>query len=112
VGLVWGAFHFVYDFGGQMTAIVIILTLIRRLYITVAMSYALAWLTIRSRSVLPAALAHGFYNILLDLPVHTSPWLTPALWATCAWLLFRYFPAETAEPEGTVDRGPTLEPAV
>jgi len=112
VGLVWGAFHFISDFRGETTAIVIILTLIQRLYVTLALSYVLAWLTIRSRSVLPAALAHGFYNIFLNLPVPTSPWLLPALWAACAWLLFRYFPVKTAEPEATVDHGPTLEPAI
>jgi membrane protease YdiL (CAAX protease family) len=112
VGLVWGAFHFSGDFHSNMTAAVVVARVFRRLYMTVALSYVLAWLTIRSRSVLPAALAHGFYNIFLNLPVQTSPWLMPALWAACAWVLFRYFPVETPEPEVTAEHGPTLEPAI
>jgi membrane protease YdiL (CAAX protease family) len=112
VGLVWSAFHFMSDFKGQMTATVIILTLIERFCMAVAQSYVLAWLTIRSRSVLPAAFAHGFYNIFLNLPVHTSWWLMPALWAGCAWVLFRYFPVEAADESVAAEAGPTLEPAV
>ena len=112
VGLVWGAFHFISDFKGQMTATVIILTLIRRLFTTIALSYVLAWLTIRSRSVLAAAFAHGFYNIFLNLPVHTSWWLMPALWAACAWVLFRYFPVEATDESAVAEAGPTLEPAI
>jgi membrane protease YdiL (CAAX protease family) len=111
VGLVWGAFHFISDFRGQLTTTIIILTLTRRLCMTVALSYVLAWLTIRSGSVLPAALAHGFYNIFLNLPVHTSPWLMPALWAACAWFLFRYFPVAEVNEGVPVESGPTLEPA-
>jgi membrane protease YdiL (CAAX protease family) len=111
VGLVWGAFHFSGDYHANMTAAVVVATLVGRLYMTVALSYVLAWLTIRSRSVLPAALAHGFYNVFLNLPVQTSRWLMPALWAACAWILFRYFPVETAESEATSEPGPTLEPA-
>ncbi len=111
VGLVWGAFHFISDFRGQMTATIILLTLTRRLYMTVALSYVLAWLTIRSRSVLPAALAHGFYNIFLNLPVYTSPWLMSALWAACAWILFRYFPVAAVVEGVPLEPGPTMEPA-
>ena len=112
VGIVWGAFHFSVDFRSNMGAASVAVTLIWRLYMTVALSYVLAWLTIRSRSVLPAALAHGFYNIFLNLPVQTSPWLMPALWSACAWILFRYFPVETTGPEVTAEHGPTFEHAV
>lgn len=111
VGIVWGASHFSGDFHSNMDAASIAVTPIWRLYMTVALSYVLAWLTIRSRSVLPAALAHGFYNIFLNLPVHISPWLMPALWGASAWILFRYFPVQTVESEVTPEPGPTLEPA-
>jgi membrane protease YdiL (CAAX protease family) len=112
VGLVWGAFHFTYDFRGEMTATVIILTILGRLYMTVVLSYVLAWLTIKSRSVLPAALAHGFYNIFLFMPGKEPGWLIVSFWAGCAWVLFRYFPVEADDESVAAETGPTLEPAI
>ncbi|MBZ5696063.1 MAG: CPBP family intramembrane metalloprotease [Acidobacteriia bacterium] len=112
VGLVWGAFHFSGDFHIYMTADVVVVTIVHRLCVMVALSYVLAWLTIRSKSVLPAALAHGFYNIFLKLPVHASPWLMPILWAACGWILFRYFPVEPTDEDAATEYGPTLEPVV
>jgi membrane protease YdiL (CAAX protease family) len=111
VGIVWGAFHFSGDFHANMTVAVVVVTLVRRLCLTVAQSYVLAWLTIRSKSVLPAALAHGFYNIFLHLPLHPIIWLWPVLWAGCGWILFRYFPVEAPDSGAVAEPGPTLEPA-
>jgi membrane protease YdiL (CAAX protease family) len=112
LGLVWGAFHFSGDFHSNMNAGIVLFALIHRLYTTVALSYVLGWLTIRSRSVLPAALAHGFYNIFLNVSVHTPFWLMPALWAACAWILFRYFLVQAADESVAAEPGPTLEPAI
>jgi membrane protease YdiL (CAAX protease family) len=100
VGLVWGAFHFSSDISFVMTPVDIVLTLVRRLYMTVALSYVLGWLTIRSRSIWPAALAHGFYNIFLALPDKGPVWLIPTLWAACGWILFEYFPVEVDDGGG------------
>lgn len=106
VGLVWGAFHFASDIHGQRTAVAVMLQVLWRLCMTISQSYVLAWLTIRSRSVLPAALTHGSYNILLQMPVRASIWTIPLLWAACAWLLFRYFPVvEAADAEVAAEPG-------
>jgi membrane protease YdiL (CAAX protease family) len=112
VGLVWGAFHFAGDIRGHMTAVVLILRILWRLCLTISQSYVLAWLTIRSRSVLPAALTHGSYNILLLMPIRVSIWTIPLLWAACAWVLFRYFPVEADDESVAAETGPTLEPAI
>lgn len=111
LGVVWGAFHFSFDIRSGMTAGAVAIAVVRRLYMAISLSYVLAWLTIRSGSVLPAAVAHGVYNILLFVPVQPSSWLLFALWGACAWVLFRYFPVEVAAPDVNTDAGPTLEPA-
>ena len=111
LGVVWGAFHFSGDFGYRMNAVAILIALVRRLYLTVAQSYTLAWLAIRSRSILPAALAHGFYNIFLRIPVSTPLSIMPALWAVCGWVLFRYFPVDETRQEVAAGSGTTLQAA-
>jgi len=73
----------------------------RRLIETVSQSYVLAWLTIRGRSVLPAALAHAVFNmfVLNEMPVHSSLWLLIALWGAAGIVLFRYFPPQPDQGE-------------
>jgi membrane protease YdiL (CAAX protease family) len=110
LGLVWGAFHFSFDIHSPMTAGAVAVAVVHRLYMAISLSYVLAWMTIRSRSVLPAALAHGFYNIFLYLPVKSPSWLLFTLWAISAWVLFRYFPVQETEPDGAAV-GSALEPA-
>ncbi|MGA7853194.1 MAG: type II CAAX endopeptidase family protein [Candidatus Acidiferrales bacterium] len=96
VGVVWGAFHFFWDFNSSMTAREVGIKLIVRLAGTISLSYVLAWVTIRSGSILPAAAAHGTYNIFItgrSLPLHDPPWLSILLWTVGGIALFRYFPS-------------------
>jgi membrane protease YdiL (CAAX protease family) len=66
-----------------------------------ALNFVLAWLTLRSQSVLPAAIAHTLYNVLVFSP--NGPQfagkgvLRVALWAALAYLLFRYWPVPSGE---------------
>lgn len=109
LGIVWGAFHFSGDFGYSTTQSGILVHIARRLSATVAYSYPLAWLTLRSRSVLPAAVAHATLNIFIldySLPERTSSWLLIALWGVLGYVLFRYFPPLLDEV-ATTDTGPT-----
>lgn len=66
-------------------------------FMCVTLSFVLAWLTLRSGSVVPAAIAHTVYNILIfsafGLPFAGKSTLRIALWAVLAYLLFRYRPA-------------------
>jgi hypothetical protein len=77
---------------------------------TVVSSLAIAWLTIWSESILPAAVAHAVYNIFIvyHSPQHTDPWwLSAILWAIVGYVLLRYFPPPTA---GDVDDQPDISP--
>lgn len=101
VGIVWGAFHFFGDASGIATLGGLSLRLSRRLVETVSQSYVLAWLTIRGRSVLPAALAHAVFNMFVThvLPVSPSLWLLIALWGAAGIVLFRFFSPEPDQGE-------------
>jgi membrane protease YdiL (CAAX protease family) len=98
VGLVWGAFHFSWDFRHiPMTDFHVFKVMAWRLADTVAMGFVLSWITLRSRSILPAAIAHGFHNIFLEsLHTITTPaWFAVLLWVILAYFLFRRWPPVT-----------------
>lgn len=107
VAIVWTAFHFAGDFNSGMTAAAVGLDMLSRFSLLTAQSFVLAWLTIRSRSVVPAALMHAGYNALYFAYVGTAaraPFLvTVALWATLAIILFRYFPLESIDEDAQLD---------
>lgn len=99
VGIVWSAFHFPSDFAFSRLAVSdAILKLAFRLFVCIPLSFVLGWLTLETGSVLAAALAHTFYNVLIysDLgpPFAGKDWLRAGLWAALAWLLFRYWPVK------------------
>jgi membrane protease YdiL (CAAX protease family) len=116
VGIVWGAFHFAFDFGSSLTAAGILIHIVQRLSETIAQSYVLGWLTIRSRSILPAAVAHGIFNVTVvsafsQQPVRTPLWIVIAAWAIVGYLLFRYFPAPAADEDTATDPSTNYEAA-
>jgi len=95
VGVVWGAFHFCWDFKPSMTPRDVGIQLVVRLATMVSVSYVLAWLTIRSDSILPAALAHAIYNMFIigsSFPFSNPYWLTILSWSVAGFSLFRFFP--------------------
>ena len=95
VGIVWGAFHFSSDFAGMYSAAEILRRMVLRLAEMVALSFPLAWLTIRSKSILPAAIAHTANNMLVLNPeqrIYTPAWLLALLWGALGFILFVYFP--------------------
>ena len=101
LGLVWGAFHFSGDFSYHMSDGQVFVELARRLSWGVAFSVVLAWLTIRSESILPAAISHAVYNMFVfaDLPARTPYWFYVPLFAFVGYVLFRFWPpAPTGEP--------------
>lgn len=113
VGLIWGAFHFSWNFHSTMTDQRVLLTLSERLLGTVVLSYVLAWLTIQSKSILPAGIAHATYNIFItdySFTFRTPWWLAIVLWAAVGYLLFRYFPpTKPAEPTAlSLPQGPVV----
>lgn len=116
VGVVWGASHYFWDFNSYMTARDVGVGLVGRLVGTICLSYVLAWLTIRSESVLPAAVAHAGYNAFLtsrSLPTHNPQWLTLPLWAVTGFVLLRFFPPTSpiSVPELDIQPAPEPEPS-
>jgi membrane protease YdiL (CAAX protease family) len=67
-----------------------------RLLSSLGLCFVAGWLTLRTRSVLPAALAHGLCNIVGVSPFGpTFPGIGPVidiLWIALAYALFRYWP--------------------
>jgi membrane protease YdiL (CAAX protease family) len=95
VGVVWAAFHFVTDsWGGSSSQALIHLA--TRIALVVALSYPLAWLVMKSRSIVPSVIGHAVYNItvagyvIYDTPV----WLTFLLLGATGYLMFRFDPPE------------------
>jgi membrane protease YdiL (CAAX protease family) len=113
VGVVWGAFHYVWDFNPSMTVSDVCVGLVARLLVTVSLSYVLAWLTIRSGSILPAALAHAIYNLGWSLPIHSPRWLTLLLWAATGFVLLRFFlpPSYATVAVTAIPQAPEPEPS-
>jgi len=113
VGIVWGAFHFYFDSHSRETAGEVPIEIARRLLEAIAQSYVLGWLVIRSRSILPAAIAHAVFNMFLmpGIPVYTPIWLSIGLWAAVAYVLFRYFPPQRLVDDSHLVSPPMKEPA-
>jgi len=99
VGIVWAAFHFFSDFSFmRYTGLAVPLQLSFRVLMCVSLSFVLGWLTLRSGSIIPAAIAHTLYNVLAysDLgPVFPGKNIVVVgFWAIGAYLLFRYWPVK------------------
>jgi membrane protease YdiL (CAAX protease family) len=111
VGIVWAAFHFFSDFSfSRTTDLTVLEHLGMRMFMCTTLSYVLGWLTLRSRSVIPATVAHALYNILVFsdfgplFPGKDN--VRVSLWAVLAWVLFRYWPVD---PEGSPELSPELQ---
>ncbi len=110
VGLTWSAFHFLGDFLRMTEDYQIFLQLFFRITSCIAISYVLGWLTLRSRSIWPAALAHGFSNVWIfamtySLDGQQRPFLrrmiVTACWGLLGFALFRFWPP-SSEVDGSV----------
>lgn len=117
VGIVWGAFHFAFDFHSSVTTAGVLTHMFQRLAEAVAQSYVLGWLTIRSRSILPATVAHGVFNVTVvaafsQQPVRTPLWIVIAAWAVVGYLLFRYLPVSVMDEDAPSDATPDYEAAL
>ena len=99
VGIVWAAVHFHSDVSFSRATITGVLTILgSRVAVCLVLNYVLGWLTLRFSSIIPAALAHGFYNVLVfsefDPPFPGKAALRLGLWAVLTCALFRYWPPQ------------------
>jgi len=116
VGMVWAAFHFFSDFSfTRATNLMVLEYLGMRVFMCVTLSFVLGWLTLRSGSVIPAAVAHTLYNVLVfsnsGPPFPGKDIVRVSLWAVLAYALFHYWPvrAEDSQPASEL---PSLENAL
>jgi len=105
VGVVWAAFHFFSDTHSDESDLEVLWSLAFRIFFCLALGYVFSWLTLRSGSVLPAAFAHTFYNVLVQSGFgpyfYGKGVVRVGLWAVLAYVLFHFWPVQVAdEPEG------------
>jgi membrane protease YdiL (CAAX protease family) len=112
-GIVWAAYHFNSDAYTHPTELGVLSKLGFRLALCLALGFVLSWLTLRSATVLPAAVAHTFYNVLVSdfgpsFPGKAMVWV--GLWALLAYFLFRYWPVQC--PDEVTVQLPAAEPGI
>ena len=116
VGIVWAAFHFFSDFSfSRFSDQEVLVRLGFRVFVCVALNFVLAWLRLSSGSIIPAAIAHALYNIVVVSPIGPlfagRGVLRVALWAALAYVLFRYWPVPSEAKLGSVTTPTRPEPA-
>ena len=111
LGIVWAAAHFYVDFSSHFSHGNVLLQIGGRLLDGVVFSFILGWLTLRTRSVLPATVAHGFENVFI---ISTFGFPLQGLvrilsWRTLAYVSFGYWPvqAEAVQKSGAAITNPT-----
>jgi membrane protease YdiL (CAAX protease family) len=102
VGIVWAAFHFHSDVSFSRATISGVFTILgSRIATCLILNYVFGWLTLRFSTIIPAAISHAFYNVLVysefgpPFPGKTA--LRLGLWAVLAWALFHFWPAHTEQ---------------
>ena len=100
LAIAWSAFHFLGDFRRMAEDYQVFLQLVFRITTCIAMSYVLGWLTLRSRSIWPAALAHGLSNVWILAMAYSFDWqqtpflrriIVTACWGLLGFVLFRFW---------------------
>jgi membrane protease YdiL (CAAX protease family) len=104
VGIVWAAFHFSSDFSfSGASDFGVVRQLGVRLFMCLTLSFVLGWLTLRSKSLIPAAIAHTLYNVAASLNAGPPfPWkatVRVALLAALAVALFCWWPVDVGEDQ-------------
>jgi membrane protease YdiL (CAAX protease family) len=114
-GMVWAAYHFHSDANLNRTDQAMLLQLGVRIALCTAQNSVFCWLTLKSGSVLPSAIAHTLYNVLVigEFGPHFPAKLgiQIVLWSVLAVSLFKYFPIQVPALQGGAATGTTLEPA-
>jgi len=99
VGVVFAFAHVSTDFSAWYSDALVVVKLALRLCESMAISFVTGWLTLRTGSVFPAAVAHGLLNVLGVSPfgpqfLMIGP-LISLLLAILACTLFLYWPVQT-----------------
>jgi membrane protease YdiL (CAAX protease family) len=114
-GMVWAAYHFHSDANFNRTDQAMLLQLGVRIALCTAQNSVFCWLTLKSGSVLPSAIAHTLYNVLViggfgpDFPGKLG--IQIVLWSVLAVSLFKYFPIQVPALQGGAATEAALKPA-
>ena len=115
VAIVWAAFHFFSDSYFAASDIGVVLRLASRVFTCLVLGFVFSWLTLRSGSVLPAAIAHTLFNVFVfssfGLDFYGKDWVRLVLWAVVAYVLFRYWSVKVEDEPGAVATIVEAEPA-
>lgn len=115
VSTVWAAFHFSSDSYSGASDLGVLRILTVRVFFCLALGFVLGWLTLRSRSILPATIAHTLANVMAFSNFGPSfpgkDKLRSLLWAGLAYILFRYWPVKEEDEPGAVAAVVEPEPA-
>jgi membrane protease YdiL (CAAX protease family) len=123
VGIVWAASHFSSDFSfSGASDFGVVRQLGVRLFMCLTLSCALGWLTLRSKSRIPATIAHTLYDAAASLnaglPFAWKATVRVALLGALAVALFRWWPVDVGEDlefDGKTllpDPSPDIDPSV
>ena len=76
------------------------------MFTCLVLGFVFSWLTLRSGSVLPAAIAHTLFNVLVFADFgpnfYGKDWVRLVLWVLAAYALFRYWPVKEEDEPGAV----------
>jgi membrane protease YdiL (CAAX protease family) len=115
-GIVWAAYHFRSDIYSGLSVGGVLLHLVDRVLICLAMNYVFSWMTLRWRSIIPAAVTHTISNMLVMSGVNdASPWNARfhlMLWIVLACAFFSFWPLDPEETQTNEQPDPGLEPAI
>ena len=85
------------------------------MFTCLVLGFVFSWLTLRSGSVLPAAIAHTLFNVFVfssfGLDFYGKDWVRLVLWAVVAYVLFRYWSVKVEDEPGAVATIVEAEPA-
>ena len=121
IGVCWGAYHFLWTFMGVSGDFAVFSSLAIRLADCIAMSYVLGWLTLRAKSIWPAALAHGFSNVWIFTTGSAGVGIQRGTmreiivigcWAILGFVLFRYWPPTIVEANSDLLSEIATEPTI
>ena len=114
-GIVWAAIHFRSDTYSGLSVGGVLVHLANRVLLCLALNFVFAWMTLRWSSVIPAAITHTTWNILVTVqPDSDQSWdkaLAFVLWTILAYVLFRFWPTFGEETSEGIRSEANPEPA-
>jgi membrane protease YdiL (CAAX protease family) len=113
-GIVWAAIHFRSDTYSGLSVGGVLLHLANRIFLCLALNLVFAWMTLRWNSIIPAAIAHSTWNILVSMQQNASglwDWECKfVLWAIVGYVLLRFWPIGVEETATGVRSDTNPEP--